>query len=409
MLPNILKLNCYLLLCLLLACGSQESSVDDAALALNIPELLPRPAKLQQTLEWDKTQSGYMQMSSKLRLEDPLAIKPRITLAQIFANEARVTGEHGHYYPAALQMVNEALDINKGLDPHLEFEALSTKASLLLSQHDFSEALTVAKRAITLNPHNAQIYGALVDAQVELGDYEAAVASADKMTRIRPDLRSYSRVSYLREIHGDIPGAIEAMEMAVTAGYPGYESTAWARLTLAEIHHRYGDPEAAELEYRKILAEREDYPFAIAGLAQLAMDRGDYQEAEKLLHEAKSIIPEVGFYEQLAEIYAATDRKAELAAIQEEILVMLQDDVDSGHNMNLEYAAFYRDLVQDYDKALEYAKREYDKRPANIDVNLMMGSLLVARGEKTAAAPYLEAATVTASKNPELTNLLAMQ
>lgn len=51
---------------------------------------------------------------------------------------------------------------------------------------------------------------------------------------IRPDLRSYSRISYLREIYGDLDGAIEAMKLAVTAGYPGYEQTAWARLTLGK-------------------------------------------------------------------------------------------------------------------------------------------------------------------------------
>ncbi len=43
----------------------------------------------------------------------------------------------------------------------------------------------------------------------------------NRMVSIRPDIRSYSRISYLREIHGDIPGAIEAMELAVEAGAPG--------------------------------------------------------------------------------------------------------------------------------------------------------------------------------------------
>jgi hypothetical protein len=50
------------------------------------------------------------------------------------------------------------------------------------------------------------------------------------MMAIRPDLRSYSRVSYLREIFGDIPGAREAMLMAIQAGYPGQEETASTHL-----------------------------------------------------------------------------------------------------------------------------------------------------------------------------------
>lgn len=390
------------------ACDSNtQKNSGTATDTVDIPTLLPRPAALQNAVEWDKTQSAYMQMSSDLRLKDAKAIQPRITLAQIFANEARVTGEHGHYYPAALKMVNEALEMNKGLDQNLEFLGLSTKASVQLSQHDFTGALTTAERAIVINPHNAQIYGALVDANVELGRYEAAVTAADKMNQIRPDLRSYSRVSYLREIHGDVAGAKEAMGRAVKAGAPGYESTAWARLTLGELHHRYGDPKAAAAQYRAILEERPNYPFAIAALAELEMDQKNYSEAEKLLNEAAAIIPEVGYFLQLAKLYKATGRETEMKATEQEIFTMLQDDVDSGHNMDLEYAAFYRDHFQDYDKAMTYVEREYTKRPENIDVNRMMASLYVAKKMETEAKPYLDKASATKSQHPELTKMLA--
>ncbi len=385
--------------------GQQPGRV--ATNGTDIPALLPRPAALQDAVEWDKTQSSYMQLSSDLRLKDANAVAPRITLAQIFTNEARVTGEHGHYYPAALKMVNEALDINKGLDLNLEFLALSTKASVQLSQHDFAEAKKTAERAIAINPHNAQIYGALVDANVELGRYEAAVLAADKMTQIRPDLRSYSRVSYLREIHGDIEGAEEAMSLAVDAGAPGYESTAWARLTLGEMYRRYGEPAKAEAQYRTILKERPNYPFAIAALAELAADEGDYEQAEKLLRQAADIIPEVSYYVQLATLYKETGRKEEMKTVEKEILEMLQDDVDSGHNMDLEYAAFYRDQLGDYDKALEYVEREYRKRPENIDVNRMMASLYVKKGMPEEAKKFLDVAQSTDSKHPELEQLLA--
>jgi hypothetical protein len=54
----------------------------------------------------------------------------------------------------------------------------------------------------------------LVDGNVEMGNYATAIEEADKMISIRPDIRSYSRASYLREIHGDYPGAIDAMKLA---------------------------------------------------------------------------------------------------------------------------------------------------------------------------------------------------
>lgn len=385
---------------------NNKESGTSAINVVEIPALLPRPAALQNAVEWDKTQSSYMQLSSDLRLKDAYAVEPRVTLAQIFANEARVTGEHGHYYPAALKMVNDALEMNKGLDRDQEFLALSTKASVLLSQHEFKTALETAKRAITLNPYNAQIYGALVDANVELGNYEDAVTASDKMVKTRPDLRSYSRVSYLREIYGDVPGAIKAMQMAVNAGAPGYESTAWARLTLGELYRRYGKPEEAKNQYENILVERPKYPFAIAALAELEMDNKNYAEAEKLLDEAAGIIPEVGYYMQLAELYKATGREEEMKTKEKEIFEMLQDDVDSGHNMDLEYATFYRDHFENFDKAMEYTKKEYEKRPANIDVNRMIASLYVKKGMESEATAYLDEANATNSKHPELQALL---
>ncbi len=47
----------------------------------------------------------------------------------------------------------------------------------------------------------------LVHAQLELGRYAAAGRSLRQMIDLRPDLASYARVSYFRELHGDFPGA----------------------------------------------------------------------------------------------------------------------------------------------------------------------------------------------------------
>ncbi|NJB85554.1 tetratricopeptide (TPR) repeat protein [Lewinella marina] len=369
-----------------------------------IPALLPRPAALQATAEWDQTQSGYSQMAAQLRLDNPNAIEPRINLAKIFINEARVTGEHGHYYPAALAMLDEALELNHQgpRDPNLEFDALSTKSGVLLSQHEFAEALTVANKAVSLNPYNAQVYGAIADANVELGDYEAAVRAADKMNEIRPDLRSYSRASYLREIHGDIDGAIDAMNRAVRAGAPGYESTAWARLTLGQLYHRYGQPDKAAAEYAALLRERPNYPFALAAQAELAQDAGDDARAEQLLIQARDIIPEVGYYMDLAKLYRKQGRTDELESMEQDILEMLEDDVSSGHNMDLEYATLYQDVFPDYDKALEYLLEEHNRRPANIDVNRELARLYVARGENDKALDHLTKAERTNSAHPDL-------
>ncbi len=126
-----------------------------------------------------------------------------------------------------------------------------------------------------------------MDANVELGNYDEAVKLADKMVEIRPDLRSYSRVSYLREIHGDVDGADRR-------DGPGREVPRCprsriqppmaARQTMGELHLcRYGMPDKAGGDApRRAGNDRANYPFAIAGLAELEMDKGNYPAAAKV-------------------------------------------------------------------------------------------------------------------------------
>ena len=388
-------------------------SAEEAAGA--IPKLLDRNEAIRNGKEWDDVQN-YYGTQRKAVMSDPNALEPRLKLAELFIQEARITGEHPYYYPAALQMLEEVLTripqdnlatlkIDK---KDFLFRALAAKASVQLSLHDFSHALETATRAVAINPYNAQIYGALVDANVELGNYPKAVEMSDKMVSIRPDLRSYSRVSYLREIHGDVPGAIEAMDMAVKAGYPGQESTSWARLTLGNLYKTYGDWKKAEFEYNMILAERPDYPFAVAALGEVEMHKKNYTKAEELLKKACSIIPEVAFYEKLAGLYQKTGRTSELDSLLPQIQKMMQEDTDKGHNMSLEQAAFYTDLAPDYAKALQYALKEYEKRPDNIDVNRRLSLIYCAQKDLVKAKEHYEKASVTHSRHPELLNLKKM-
>jgi tetratricopeptide (TPR) repeat protein len=397
------RITFFFALILALAACSQKPQ-DKSAMSVNeIPLLLDRHEAIQQGNEWNDVQNYYGLARNEL-LNDPKDHEAALKLVQVYINEARITGEHGHYYPAALKMSDFILQ-NKDLQPDLKFRTLAAKAGVQLSLHDFKNALQTGLEAQKLNPYNAQNYGVLVDANVELGNYEEAVKMADKMVSIRPDLRSYARVSYLREIHGDVEGAIEAMNMAVEAGYPGQEQTAWARLTLGNMYKEYGKLDEAEGEYRKILADRSQFPFAIAALGDLEMERKNYKEAEKLLKEAANIIPEVGFYESLARLYKMQGDEKRSKAILDQMWPMLEDDEKNGHNMSLEYATIYGELVGDWQKALKYAQKEYNLRPNNIDVNRKLAQIYQKLGKVDKMAEHLQKAKSTNSKNPELMQL----
>ena len=377
--------------------------IQSTANNFDVPTLIERGDKIKLGKEWDQIQNLYALKVSDLRKNEN-DNNAKLVLAQLFIKEARVTGEHGHYYPGSLKMLNSILKDQK-IDKDLQFRALMTKAGVELSLHEFDQALATGKTALSMNNKNAQIYGVLVDANVELGNYKDAIAYADKMVSIKPDLKSYARVAYLREIHGDVEGAISALKLSVQAAYPGTEEAAWASQTLGDLLFQHERIQEAESTYNYILQTRKDYPFAVAALGDIYLEKNDLVKAEAKYKEAMGIIPEVGYYVQLAKLYKSQNRKAEMLSLKNEIFEMLEDDVSSGHNMNLEYADLYLNLLDDPEKALHYASIEFEKRPTNIDVNRMIAKIYLSLDNKAKAKDHTAMAGVTNSIHPDLKEL----
>ena len=363
-----------------------------------IPKLLNRSHVIGPEEEMGHMFDTYNKLVVKIK-SDPKDVEAHLSLAELFMQEARISGEHGYYYPAALNVVNKVL--TGELKDQIKYRALLDKASILMSLHQFAEAKTIGEQALALNGHSADAYGLLVDANVEMGNYSKAVELADLMVSIRPDLRSYSRVSYLREIHGQVDGAIEAMKLAVAAGYPGMEQTEWARLTLGHLYEHYGSRDSAMIQYEMALSARPNYPFAIAAIANLYEAMGQDDKADSLNGIAKNLIPEVSFYVHEATWAKKRGQQDKIGRMSKEILDMMADDEKAGHKMGLEIARVYLDLLEDPARALSYAAEEYKVRPENIDINRMMAEIYYLLGDMNKTQEHLQKALQTGSVDPE--------
>src|SRR4030095_5708983 len=115
--------------------------------------------------------------------------------------------------------------------------------------------------------------------------------------------RSYARISYLREIHGDYPGAIEAMKLAIGAGVPGDESREWARIQLGKLYEHTGELDNAAFQYQVALEQRPNYAYALAGLARIETVEKKYDEAIAHLVKAEKQVMDYSFRQALAEVY----------------------------------------------------------------------------------------------------------
>ena len=361
--------------------------------------LKERKGALAQMPEWASVKEKGDKLIRIVR-ETPTDNKSMLALATIYIQEGRATGDYTYYDEAAMKYIDDVLKA----EPQ-NFEALVLKSLVQLSQHHFSDGLETAEKAKDINPYNAYVYGLITDGNVEMGNYEAAVKSLDKMVSIRPDLRSYSRISYLREIHGDLPGAIDAMKEAVEAGYPGEEGTEWARIQLAHLYENVGDVKNAEMHYTIALQERPGYAHALAGLGNIAVADKDYTKAISLYQQADTLQTDYSFKEKLAEVYLLNGQKEKAKDLIDAVINKLNEAANSGeasasHHVDKELAYVYL-LKKDEDKAVEHALAEYRRRPDNIDVNEAVAWAYCNR-DAAKGLPYLIKALRTGSKNPTL-------
>lgn len=361
-----------------------------------LPTLSPRAFEEKPSAEYLSTLRAVEKYRARIQ-KKPQLTENYMELAQLFLQESRVTGNHHEYIPRAQEVIERALRI----DPQ-DFGANATLANIYMIQHQFVKAREVIRQTIQRYPQSAYAYGVLCDAQVELGEYQQAVEACDHMLSLRPDLRSYARASYLREIHGQYAGATEAMKRAADAGAFGYENRAWALYNLANLYLQHGAADTAEFIYKGILEERPNYAYALSGLAEVACNRREYARAIELLVKAVQVNPEHIFLEKLAEVYRLMGQKEAENQMIGKVLEAYRQHEEYGWNVNLELARFSAHHGVHLDEALQRIEQEMQVRPENIDVLDTYAWVLYRSGRATEAVTFIEKAMRLKTLRPSL-------
>lgn len=275
-----------------------------------------------------------------------------LMLASAYTQKARETGDFSlnSHAEAAL---NRAIEI----EPE-NYDALKMRAKLQLTFHKFGEALETAKRAQALRPQDHDVYGALTDAHVELGNYEEAIKAAQRMVDLRPDTAAYSRVSYLRALHGDTEGAIEAMTVAAKAADPrDPESVAWCRVQLGDELMNAGKLKEAEQQFDTALSVFPDYYLALAAKGRARTAAGDTQSAIDFYTRAQQRVPLPETAIALGDLYKQAGRMDE-AQKQYALVEFIERTGAASGTYSRQLALFYADHDTKLDEALAIARNE---------------------------------------------------
>jgi pentatricopeptide repeat protein len=286
---------------------------------------------------------------------DDVRVLTRLTEA--YLQRARETGDPSYY-----DLAETALDHASKLAPE-DVQVLVAAGSLALARHDFEQALAVGEQTRAANPDVVAAYGIIADALVELGRYEEAAAAVQEMVDRRPDFASYSRVSYVRELHGDLEGAIEAMETAA-ASAPSDFDEAWALVIVGNLQLQRADVAAAERAYSKAAQSLSGDAMVLAATARLAIARGDLVSAEPLLRAAVDQRPLPEYATALGELLESQGRVAEAEEQYAVVRATQQLFAASGVDNEVELTLFEADHSADTEPTYAQARTAHDRRPS---------------------------------------------
>jgi tetratricopeptide (TPR) repeat protein len=315
-------------------------------------------------------------------------------LGEAYLQRARETADPAYYTKAEglLRRAAELQPDNPGV--------LVPLGSLASAQHRFQDALALGERAKDLEPRAASAYGVMGDALVELGRYPEAFDAFQAMVDRRPDLASFARVSYARELTGDIDGALAAMRTA--AGWAGDqgEAPAWARVQVGNMLLAYrGDVAGAEREYRLALGARAGYPSALAGLARLRATETSFVEAIALARQASDALPSLEHAILLSDLLHASGRESEAGDADDLVRVIDRLMDAAGIEPDPEMALFEADRRSDPAAAVAYAQRVYEARPSPKAAGAL-GWALYRAGDPASASPLIDEALRWGSRDP---------
>jgi tetratricopeptide (TPR) repeat protein len=228
------------------------------------------------------------------------------SLGDAYLQKARENGDPGYYSRA-----------QRSFDAALRRDARNVSAvlgagTLAGLRHEFREQLRLGLEAKRLEAGLAAL-PVIADAQIELGRYGAAERTIQRLLDRKPNLTSYSRASYYRELSGDTAGAIEAMRLAASAGGAN-ENVAYVQVIMGDLELQRGRVGAARLAYTSALRSLPGYPAGMVGLARADAAGGNLGRAAARLRRAAQRLPLTSTLSLLAQVEGALGHQAAAAA-----------------------------------------------------------------------------------------------
>jgi tetratricopeptide (TPR) repeat protein len=287
--------------------------------------------------------------------KDPSSISNRTLLAGAFIQKTRETTDFGY--------LDRASKILAGvLSEHQDYEALRLRNVVELTLHHFSNAAEYARAMTVRWPGDVQSWGTLGDAQLEMGQYQAARDAFAKMLELKPGLMSYNRMGFFRFITGDPESGIQLMKKAVDAAAKYPENKAWCLVELGNMYFKTGRWLQAEEAYNQAIATFPSSHAAFAALGAIAAARGNLPDAIEKYKRAQSITPLVQYAGALYDLYIAVGKNSEAAQQADLIDLVTKLEGVANQKANRTISLIYANQNRNLPESLKFAQADFDIR-----------------------------------------------
>jgi tetratricopeptide (TPR) repeat protein len=236
--------------------------------------------------------------------EQPNNPAVQAALASAFIQKVRETTDFA-YLNRASALVDRMLSANPK-----NYDAIRLSAEIETHRHNFPRAAELAGQLLQRNPSDAGAMGLLGDCLMEMGQYEEAGKTYERMLASLPNLASYNRVAYHDFVYGDAQKSIDWMGMAIQAGSPTPENLAWCLVEFGDMLSKTGRTADAHIAYQQALKALPGYHRAYAALGRESAAQGKFKEAEGDFLKAQSVIPLPEYAGALEAIYTVLGNRA---------------------------------------------------------------------------------------------------
>jgi len=274
-------------------------------------------------------------------------------------------------------------------------EAMLLRAHVLQNLHRFKESETLARRLVQQRGLSFD-YGLLGDALMEQGKLGDAVEAYQRMMNLKPDLRAYARAAHMRWLKGDLAGAIEAMELGVSAASPSdAESGAWVNTRLGFYEFQARRFNEAEQRCAVALSLQSNYPPTLLLQGRILLAQNRFAEAVDALQSAVKLNPLPEYQWTLAEALRVAGRENEACEIEAELC---QHGATSDPRTLALYLATRHESAE---TALRLARAEVEAR-GDIFTHDALAWSLAAAGKVTEARSEMQCALAEGTQDARL-------